>query len=121
MSSFTEDLTVTKISKRMWKVERGFRYYIGEEGSDNYVDVPAGFETDFASVPRIFWIILPPAGEYTPAAVVHDSLYNTHLMDRAKADRVFLEAMKVLKVPLWKRRIMYRAVRIGGGFVWSRK
>src|SRR5262245_57983090 len=34
------------------------------------VDVPAGFVTDFASVPRIFWSVLPRDGKYTYPAII---------------------------------------------------
>ena len=59
MSSFTKPLTVTKVDARLWRVERQFTYFIGEEDSDEFVTIPKGFETDFASVPRLFWIFIP--------------------------------------------------------------
>src|SRR5687767_15087853 len=35
--------------------------------------VPAGTETDGASIPRIFWVTHPPfTGKYRRAAVIHD-------------------------------------------------
>lgn len=121
MSSFTEPLTVTKISGKMWRVERGFEFYVGSEDSGARISVPEGFETDFASVPRIFWTILPPDGEYTQAAVLHDYLYNTKKFSRKYSDDIFLMAMEALGVALWKRNIMYRAVRMFGWRPWSRK
>jgi hypothetical protein len=84
------------------------------------ITVPAGFKTDFASVPRLFWRIIPPWGRYSAAAVVHDYLYETNSVDRAEADQIFLELMKRLGVPLWKRQLMYRAVRIGGWLPWKK-
>lgn len=57
--------------------------------------VPAGFETDFASIPRFFWRIWPPWGPWTPAAIMHDRLYTTHACSRREADRRFREAIKV--------------------------
>jgi hypothetical protein len=75
MSSFTEKLVVSK-SGNTWTIEEPFFYKIGNENSQESVVVPKGFETDFASVPRVFWTIIPPDGKYTKAAVVHDYLYN---------------------------------------------
>ena len=124
MSSFTEPLTVTKIGERTWKVARGFRYYVGAEGSADFIDVPEGFETDFASVPQPFWNIFPPDGEYTQAAVLHDYLYNqrrVHGRSRAACDGIFLEAMKVLKVGYLQRWTIYLAVRSFGWLYWSKK
>ena len=76
--------------------------------------VPKGFTTDFASVPRFFWRLVPPWGRYSPAAVVHDYLYRTGKASRKEADRVFLRLMKQLDVPCWKRWVMYWGVRLFG-------
>jgi len=120
MSSFTEPLIVKKISKRMWEVDRGFNYHVGVEDSKEFVHVPEGFPTDFASIPRPFWIIFPPDGQYTQAAVLHDYLYHSRIYKRKKSDLIFLEAMKVLEVPFWKRRIIFRAVRWFGWIPWKK-
>ncbi len=81
------------------------------------VTVPAGFKTDFASVPRFLWSIFPPSGEYAPAAIVHDYLYSSRAtVSRFLADAIFHEAMEsALKVPFWKRKSVYWAVRLFGG------
>lgn len=83
--------------------------------------VPEGTETDFASIPRVFWRILPPWDSHRPAAIVHDHLYTAQTCTKDQADTVFLEAMEALGVPTWKRQAMYRAVQLFGGFVWNRK
>lgn len=77
--------------------------------------VPAGFETDFASIPRIFWNVLPPIGPYAQAAVVHDYLYRTGRVNRQEADLTFLLLMKTDGVNFFIRNIMYWAVRLFGG------
>lgn len=117
-SSFTRPLTVTKLRNGKWRVENSFDYHVGKVDSREVITVPKGFTTDFASVPRIFWTLIPPDGKYSQAAVLHDYLYVQKITTRKKADKIFLEAMKVLKVPFWKRRVMYYAVRLGGGFCW---
>lgn len=85
--------------------------------------VPAGFITDFASVPQSLWNILPPDGPYGKAAVVHDYLYRTggkvdvspaYAFTKAESDTIFLEAMAELGVAWWRRQIMYRAVQLFG-------
>lgn len=80
--------------------------------------VPEGFTTDFASVPRLLWRLVPPWGPYSPAAVVHDYLYRTGTGTRPAADAVFLSLMKRLGVPAWKRYAMYAAVRAFGFMAW---
>jgi len=130
MSSFTIPLTLEKQKNGLWRVYRSFEYHIGEEASNNIIHVPKEFETDLASIPRIFWTILPPDGKYSASAVLHDFLYFKKgeienpgsrvigLYSRKECDKIFLESMEVLKVPLWKRRIMYRAVRLFGFLAW---
>ena len=118
MSSFTRPLTVTKIGARRWKVERAFTYYINEEEGES-ITVPKDFVTDFASVPRIFWTIFPPDGRYTQSAVLHDYLYFSQTTTRKQADKVFLNAMKVLKVNWFKRWLMYWAVRSVAWIPWN--
>ncbi len=42
------------------------------EGATDTIEVPTGFVTDLASVPRLFWALLPPHGAYERSAVLHD-------------------------------------------------
>jgi len=105
----------------MWEVSLGFKYFVGSEDSNDFVFVPTGFKTDFASVPRLFWIIFPPDGRYSQSAVLHDFLYSKKIRSRKESDMIFLESMEVLGVPKWKRRVMYRAVRLFGFIPWGKK
>ena len=118
-SSFRSSLVVDKIGNRLWKVYRELQYDIGDLSSGNSIIVPRGFITDFASVPRAFWIVLPPDGKYTAAAVVHDFLYHIQDRSRKECDLIFLEAMEVLEVSWIKRKSMYRAVRLFGWMPWN--
>ena len=86
--------------------------------SGNTVDVPQGFETDFASVPFILWFILPKWGKYGNAAVIHDYLYDQQTNTRLTADDIFAEAMTVLNVPFWQRFCLYTGVRLFGWWAW---
>ena len=79
------------------------------------IEVPAGFVTDYASVPRFLWSIFPPHGAARLASVVHDYLYSLRECPRAIADAVFLVAMKTSGVVAWRRWAMYLAVRLFGG------
>lgn len=80
--------------------------------------VPAGFVTDFASIPRVFWNIYPPIGRYTRAAVLHDYLYRMGLITRAQADAYFLEAMLDCESPWYERYPIYHQVRLWGWLAW---
>ncbi len=119
MSSFTKAKYSPLPDGRHWTVDPpGFDYEIGKEGSGKKIHIPEGFKTDFASVPRIFWSYIPPWGKYGPASVLHDFLYMRQLYSRGKSDKIFLEAMKVLKVSWIKRRLIYGGVRMGGWVAW---
>jgi hypothetical protein len=120
MSRFTEVLVVSPLADgKTWVTRREFGYDIGEEGSGNSIEVPLGFMTDFASVPRPLWAILPIWGKYGNAAVIHDYCYWDQSRSRLEADRIFREAMEVLQVPRCQIRILYYAVRLGGGLAWA--
>jgi len=84
------------------------------------IHVPAGFVTDYASIPRIFWGILPPSGKYTKATVLHDYLYASELFDKKTADLIFKEAMLSLDVSKWKIYTMYYAVDWFGFVAWNK-
>jgi hypothetical protein len=86
------------------------------------VDVPAGFVTDLASVPSIFWTALPRDGAYLHAAIVHDYAYWTQSGTRDLADEIFRIGMGELEVPGWQVVAIYEALRapfVGGERAWS--
>lgn len=80
---------------------------------EGLVTIPAGFQTDFASVPRlpvVYWLV---GGRATYASCVHDWLYNKSGVSRKDADAVFYEAACIggSKPLSW---LMWLGVRIGG-------
>jgi Protein of unknown function (DUF1353) len=81
-------------------------------GKNESFTVPAGFKTDFASVPRPLVWLLPRYGAYTRSAILHDYLCKEKPVDRADADGIFRRSMRELKVPFVRRWIMWAAVRL---------
>ncbi len=121
MSRFTDALVVTPLSDgKTWVVLRDFGYDVGAEGSGDRINVAIGFKTDFASIPRLFWIVLPKWGRYGNAAVVHDWLYWTQERSRREADDIFREGMGVLGVGTLTSWLIYTAVRRFGWLAWIR-
>lgn len=122
MSAFTGPLTVTQLDTdwKMWRLEQTLRYEIGSLGSGNIIDVPPGFMTDGATVPRWLWWLLPTWGTYSRAAAVHDfiigSLEEGHPLpnapDRLTCDWIFWEATGVCGTPLFLRVLLYAGVRV---------
>lgn len=124
MSSFTDDLIISPSNDcRSWILCERFRYWIDGTSA---ITVPEGFVTDFASIPRLFWNIMPPWGKYGKAAVVHDFLYRFggkigggKRLSRSTCDGIFRDAMSVLGVPWITRSTMWGAVRAFGWAAWK--
>ncbi|MGY1913930.1 DUF1353 domain-containing protein [Blastococcus sp. SYSU DS0973] len=62
------DVVVRRLDDRGWTVVEPL-VYVGT--SDRSV-VPAGYVTDFATVPRVVVWLVPRFGRYTAAAILHD-------------------------------------------------
>jgi hypothetical protein len=98
-----------------------FELTMGEGGRIQLV-VPAGFISNLASVPRPLWSIVPPFGAYNRAAIIHDYLYvSGGECSRFLADAIFREAMHQLGIPLWRRVVMFYAVRWFGWIGFNRE
>ncbi len=110
-------------------------YAVGAEDSGEEIVFGPGCVTDLASIPPIVAPLLPPDGPWVKPAAIHDLLYRTcgtgmvdgvrHITrarpyTRAEADKILLEAMKVVGVPKWKRGLIYAAVDLFGGAAWGR-
>lgn len=100
-----------KDGRAVWRLLSPYIY----RGKDITVVVPKGFETDFASVPRLplaYWLCGDEAHE---AATVHDYLYCSDAIPtvtRKVADDIFLAIMEALGESWWRRTIMHRMVRM---------
>jgi len=147
VANFLSPLDLRYLDGRFFEVRAPFGYAVGAPDGKTVVNIPIGFKTDFASIPRVFWSLLPPTGWYGKAACVHDFLYqyaniNGMVIDRKYADDVLNECMCVLKaawilergftkpdypqmprgelVTLIEREIIYKGVRIGGFPTWRK-
>lgn len=110
---FLTDLNVEFVpGGKYWLVTSPLIYDDAEQKKG--VEVPAGFLTDFASVPRGLWNLFPKVGPWAPAAVVHDFCYRYALYDKKVADLMFLHAMEDLGIGRVTRRLMYLGVRVFG-------
>jgi hypothetical protein len=79
--------------------------------------VPEGFQTDFASVPKVPIAYMFFGNRAHREAVIHDYLYRTNsipVATRAQADGVFYEAMKLRGKSFFVRWCMWGGVRLGG-------
>ena len=79
-------------------------------------EVPAGFISDGATVPRLLWPLFPPVGKYLKATLVHDFLLTKNPRDRRTADMAFRQCLHSLGITPWRANVMFWAVRGYGVF-----
>jgi hypothetical protein len=100
-----------------WVLIKPFTYTIGQ--TSYQVTVPAGFVTDFASIPAPLRGLLSPTGQEGRAAIVHDYLYWEQQCAREQADWILRLGMIESHVKLVTRQAVYWAVRAAGGSAWT--
>jgi hypothetical protein len=105
-------LPMAKI-KETWIIHEPFIY---TTKAGDVISIPAGYETDFASIPEICGFIMQKDGPYSQPAVVHDFLYGGRIYPRKKCDEILYEAMGDTEVPtpIIDRRLIYDHVRLYG-------
>jgi hypothetical protein len=121
MTKFLTELDVCCISDKAWRLTD---FLIYESALVGIIIVPKGFETDFASVPRVPIFFTLFGDRAHREAVLHDYLYRTDAvpeLDRSQVDRVFLEAMTERGKGFFVRWAMYAGVRLGGWTAWHKK
>ncbi len=106
--TFTGDVVVRQTDPSTWRLVEPLTY----TGARESFTVPAGSDTDFASVPRAFIWLLPRYGDYTKAAILHDHLVETRVVSRKDADGIFRRAMRELGVSIPRRFMVWAAVRL---------
>lgn len=78
--------------------------------------IPAGYVTDFASIPRLAAWRIHPLSDHAWAALLHDWRYAIGEPGKKNiADQMFRERMEIDKVNAVRRKTMYEAVHLFGG------
>jgi hypothetical protein len=113
-------LYVFRFKDPMWAVLKPISRIPNPDQLDaQRVDVPVGFVTDFASIPRAFYSLLPPNGEYSYAAVFHDYLYWTQQRSRVQSDEILRLAMMDFGISTSVITTIYEGVRLFGSTAWD--
>ena len=106
-----ETITVRRSDDDEWTVVGKLVY----RGKKDIFEVPDGFPTDFATVPRVVVWLIPRFGRYTLPAVLHDWLCTEGIrqgtVTSREADGIFRRSMRELDVPVVRRWLMWTGVR----------
>lgn len=117
---------VTWIGGRTWRLEADYSYQDG----DHRITVPAGFEFDLSSIPRLLWWLVAPFELSVAAPLLHDFLYRyrggppgaiepPRTYTRAEVDALFGRITEQEGVAAWRRALAYLAVRLFGRLAWG--
>ena len=128
MSSFTSPLIVSPMPDgKYFKLMRRFTYRIGKRYSRQMISVPAGFPTDFASIPKFLLWLLPWWAKINKPSIIHDWLYLVKKImgkpiTRKQADDTWLEAMlldfRLHRSGKFVAYLCYYAVRAFAWLAW---
>lgn len=124
MSQFLDTLWTQEVDDINFViVDHSFRYQ--SDVAKRQFTAPVGFVTDFESMVRWVPSLYAMLGDQNhEPAVIHDWLYYSQIVPRALADEVFFEACGISvggkpPTPLWKRRLLWFGLRIGGWRAWN--
>lgn len=124
MSKFLSELEVELVSdstnsgRGTWRLLAPLVYQSDIEATT--FTVPAGFCTDFCSVPRSPVAFLLVADSAHEASALHDWLYTPpHPLSREMADALLQEAALASGVPAWRAWLLWAGVRMGGASHWA--
>jgi hypothetical protein len=126
-------LLLEPIDAHEFAIVQGFKYVARVSGEKFVVGRDAGYRpppgrvpvsednetTDFASVPFFLQWFIRSYGRHTLAAILHDHLWRKHPVDKPldsaafkASNTVFREAMHELRVPFFRRWVMWSAVSL---------
>lgn len=110
-----DEMTIRPAGSKAWRLAEGLAY----EGGSQTFRIPAGYVTDFATVPSFLRSPtgIDAYGPYTRAAIVHDWLITSEIPARRvtsrDADGIFRRIMREEGTDFATRWLMWAAVRAG--------
>lgn len=99
------------------------RKLVYDDGKTTII-IPEGFCSDGLSIPKIFQSVFSKSPSYIFAGILHDWSYKKNVdlgLTRRQCDKLFAEWMKLYGVSPIKRKTIYLAVRLGGGFSYKKE
>lgn len=108
-SHFIGQLSADHLEGKWWRLREPLGFYTARYNMT--ICAPAGFVTDFASVPRLplAWLLAGGTGHWE--AVIHDPMYRFGLPHRHMADWIFYDAGRVRSAMRENQELLPRAGR----------
>lgn len=100
------ELQVRKQGRNSW--------ILTEDWHTPYGIIPKGFTSNGASIPRLLWWFIPPAGILFEAAIIHDYYYTNALRDKLYADSIFRVAAEYFGATRLESKLAFIGVRLIG-------
>lgn len=101
-----------KFPDRQHALVEPVRFKLRRQG--HVITIPAGFVTDFASIPPFLRPLFTHDDIHDIPALLHDYLYWTHSCSQEQADLLFRSALREMGVSRWESRAIYAGVRMAG-------
>jgi hypothetical protein len=106
------------------KLVQPFIIYVKDpiESVDQHIVIPAGYISDWASIPALFWRLFPPNhSESRHGSMVHDYLYSHlyHYFTKSFADRLLRDFMIADGASRFAANAFHLAVKLGGRGGWQ--
>lgn len=92
-----------------WMLRDPLRVRLGDARPE--VIIPAGFVTDFATIPPALQTVISPLGPHLLPSILHDYLYWNQSCTRRQADQIFRLALEEAEVNGLIRLALYESVR----------
>jgi len=114
------DLVIRRPRSKRWDgnfiLEQKMKYLIDDE----IIEIPSGFVTDLASIPRQVWLVVSKY-DYgvAEASVLHDYMYKNK-KGRFYSDLAMKKIMEDYDVPAWRVDLVFKALRLFGGIFYHK-
>lgn len=115
--SFVDQACIKPYKKYRYETCQPLAIVVHKDMHREVFKIPENFQTDLASIPRIYWSVLAPAySSFIYPAILHDYLYSCpgDEVTRRYADDIFYSALIAQGVSQFTATIMYLGVRIFG-------
>lgn len=122
--SFLSRTFVEDLDDGTFRLTHPLIYATDIRGKQESIKVPAGFVTDFYSVPRIAQGLVSRVPGSIAPAIVHDYLFATAGQDgdftMGECNAILGEAMRAKKVDWWTRTKIMSGIRMGSWIAWHK-